>query len=116
MKNLRIVKYATVSLVIAVSMLFMVNVMDVKAIDLTTLEDIETISTTNTATDNEDANKNNAQNNAVVNNTTTKNSASKSKDDIPATGSNTEIIFAIGAITLVSITAVVFKKSRVKIK
>lgn len=60
--------------------------------------------------------KNNVvENNIIQNNTTNKSSSSANESQLPATGSNTEIIFAVGAAALVGIVAVIYKKANIKI-
>ena len=56
------------------------------------------------------------QNNTTEkNNTTNKSSSSANESQLPATGSNTEIIFAVGVVALVGIVAVIYKKANIKI-
>lgn len=48
--------------------------------------------------------------------TTSTSTSSASKEKMPATGSNVEIIFAVGAIVLVSGAIFLFRKQNIKIK
>lgn len=64
------------------------------------------------------ANNENTKNTSTVTSTTTnkKNSSSASKEKIPATGSNAEIIFVVGIGAILSAGIVVFKKQSIKLK
>ncbi len=72
---------------------------------------------TSTPTDNS---KTNTQTDTSKTNTSTEssktNTSSAAENDIPATGSNTEIIFAIGAVAVVSAGIVLYKKQSIKLK
>ena len=80
-------------------------------VDITNLQDVEVLSSGNTnktSTSNTTSNKTDNTNKQT-------NSSSKDKS-LPATGSNTEIIFVIGGIALVSFVVYVYKKSAIKLK
>lgn len=62
------------------------------------------------------ANTASTANTANTTNTTSTKASSASKDKMPATGSNAEIIFAVGAVILVSGVAYVYKKQSIKLK
>lgn len=56
------------------------------------------------------------QNNTTEkNNTTNKSSSASNESKLPATGSNTEIIFVVGMSALAGIVVVIYKKANVKI-
>lgn len=58
--------------------------------------------------------ENNTTNN-TANNATNKSSSAANESKLPATGSNTEIIFAIGVAALAGTAIVIYKKASVKI-
>lgn len=59
--------------------------------------------------------KNNVVENNTANNATNKSSSAANESKLPATGSNTEIIFAIGVAALAGTAIVIYKKASVKI-
>lgn len=71
-------------------------------------------------TSGEESNTNNGSTNTdnTVSNTATNktNTSSASKENIPETGSNAEIIFVVGAIAILSACIVAFRKQSIKLK
>ena len=76
-----------------------------------------TTTTTTTTTDNKTTNTTANTTNTTKNTTTnTTSTSSASKEKMPATGSNVEIIFVVGSIVLVSGAIFLFRKQNIKLK
>ena len=76
-----------------------------------------TTTTTTTTTDNKTTNTTTNTTNTTKNTTTnTTSTSSASKEKMPATGSNVEIIFVVGSIVLVSGAIFLFRKQNIKLK
>lgn len=73
--------------------------------------------TTTTTTENKTTNTTTNTTNTTKNTTTnTTSTSSASKEKMPATGSNVEIIFVVGSIVLVSGAIFLFRKQNIKLK
>lgn len=57
-----------------------------------------------------------AKEEAAKKNAASTSTKSASKDEMPATGSNAEIIFGVGVVVLASVVAYVYKKQSIKLK
>lgn len=71
----------------------------------------------NTVEENNTTQNNTTQNNTTTekNNTTNRSSSAANQSELPATGSNTEIIFVVGAAVLAGVVVVIYKKANIKI-
>lgn len=132
--NVKFIKNAIRVVIVGIMILFVastrlyaanpvnVNIDNIGSFDFSDIPEADTSSDANTKTQVADgargASEENKNTDKTVPNTTTNkaNSSSASKEKIPATGSNAEIIFVVGAIAILSACMVAFRKQSIKLK
>lgn len=119
MRNIGVFKkLLMILLVFSIAILF-VGAESTKAagvLDLTNLQDIETLSTSSTAdSSNNGTTKTESESNSSTGTTKTASTPTK-ESTLPKTGSNMEVVYAVGLIALIGTVAYVYKKSTIKLK